>query len=227
MEVCLQWLQFCNFYHNFNYSVSNLSRIVQGFPYKQEEKEEDEEEKKRTRNAIENVGSGFALGETVEETAEPLPVLLDDLHPLLNLEVPKVLLPNPTLLAHADHAPLREGPPDLPEGGARALVRRHVEVDAPRVGATAAGGGGGGVGDDVAEAGASETRLGEAVVGQGDPVVGGGGVGGAVEVALTLAVAHQDYPLRKDCPVRLVRRHCLFEQLKDLSGCCFVWTATI
>lgn len=84
-----------------------------------------------TGDAVKDVGSRFPLRKAVEESAEPRPRLLDDLHPLLDLEVPEVLFPYPALLPHPDNPPPAESPAHLPQRRPRPLVRRHVEKHPP------------------------------------------------------------------------------------------------
>ena len=127
-------------------------------------------QKRRTRNAVEDVSGGLAFGETIEETTEPLARSFDRSHPLFHLEVPEVLLSDPTLFSDPYDPFLREAPTQLPERRSGAGVRGHVEVHAPRVR-------GGGGGDEVAEPGPGVLGLGQAHVGERDLVVRGGAVG--------------------------------------------------
>ena len=124
----------------------------------------------RTRNAVEDVSSGLAFRETIEETTEPLARSFDRFHPLFHLEVPEVLLSDPTLFSDPYDPFLREAPTQLPQRRSGAGVRGHVEVHAPRVR-------GGGGGDEVAEPGPGVLGLAQAHVGQRDLVVRGGAVG--------------------------------------------------
>lgn len=135
-----------------------------------------------TGNAIVDISGGLSLWESIEEPPELLPGLLNRLHPLLHLEIAEVLLANPALLADADDTFPGEGPSDLAERGAGALVGGHVEVDAP-VGVVLGG-------DDAAELGPGELGLGQALFRERDFVVRGRGVGGVVQIALGFGVPH-------------------------------------
>lgn len=143
-----------------------------------------------TCDAVEHVGGGLALGEPEEEPAEPLPRLLDHLHPLLHLEVAEILLPDPALLPHPEDPLLGERPPDLPQRRPRPLVRRHIEVHLIVGGAPALRHG-------LADAPPGRAGLLGPERREGDPVVRRGGVGRHVQVALALAVPYEDDPLRK------------------------------
>jgi len=108
---------------------------------------ERERERESTGNAIEDVGGGFSFWKAVEESAEALASLLDDVHAILDLEVAEVLFANAALFPDADDALLGEGAANLAERGSGAGVGGDVEVDAPIGGASAS--------DDVAHAGPS------------------------------------------------------------------------
>jgi hypothetical protein len=169
----------------------------------------------RTGDAVEDVGGGLALGEAEEEAAEALARLLDGAHALLHLEVAEVLLPDAALLAGADDAVPREGAADLAQRGAGARVGGHVEVDLPVAAAR----------HHVADALPRGARLLRAQRRQRDAVVGRGGVGRHVQVALALAVPHQDDALRQ--PPRALRlvlpRHLAEPALAAAGVVCRWW----
>ena len=129
-----------------------------------QKKKKKKENRRRTRNAVEDVSSGLAFRETIEETTEPLACSFDRFHPLFHLEVPEVLLSDPTLFSDPYDPFLREAPTQFSQRRLGAGVWGHVEVHAPRVR-------GGGCGDEVAESGPGVLGLGQAHVGERDLVV--------------------------------------------------------
>lgn len=153
--------------------------------------------KRDTGNSVEDVGCRLALREAEEEATEALTGLLDGKHAVMDLEVAKVLLADAALLAGAQDARAGEGAADLAESGAGALIGGRVEVDAPLPALVL-------IGEDASDGPAGIARLLEALGGEGDLVVRGGGVGGGVEVALAFAMAHQYDPSREVAPLLLL-----------------------
>lgn len=108
------------------------------------------------------------------------------------LKVTEILFANPALFSDANYTLPGERASDLAERRPRALVRRHVEVDAVVIG---------GAGEQWAEAGPARPTLVDSVGRQGDLVIGRGGVGAGVEVPFRLAVSDQDDPFRQQVPL--------------------------
>lgn len=86
-----------------------------------------------TGNSIVNISSGFTLRKAIKESPKPLTSLLNHFHTLSHLKIPKILFSNSALFSHPKHPIPRKCPANLPERGARADVRRNIEVNLPVV----------------------------------------------------------------------------------------------
>eukprot|EP00963_Diacronema_lutheri_P006393 scaffold545_cov372-Pavlova_lutheri.AAC.14 len=136
-------------------------------------------------DAVVDVGTGFAVRESIEEPSEPYPFGFFVSFPVFVLEVPEVLFPQLHFFLRSTHHTFRQHASYAVDGLSRPAIRRVVEEQP------------GSDRHDLCDVPACFPRLCSSTQGERHAVIRHFGIGAVVDVALGFRVSQQDNPGRE------------------------------